>query len=84
MPPDVIGNGIPEREISKEPEEVMDLVEDVRNGGNVNDTFVTVPVPDTEIHPNCGVGEEEMTASTWPSEPILVNPVPPDVIGKGV
>jgi len=52
VPPDEIGSGVSEYEISNTPDELIVEVEDFKKGGKDKDTEVTVPVPVTDIHPN--------------------------------
>ena len=58
VPPEEIGIGCPEKEISKEPDEVIEDGDTLRNSGTVIDTDVTVPVPLPSTQPSSkGVSE---------------------------
>lgn len=79
MPPEDIGNGTSESEMSNEPEEVIDLVEHVRKVGSEMLILVTVPFV-CSIH----VNSDPLDDRICPTGPKLVKPVPPEEIGIGV
>ena len=83
VPPEVIGIGFDDNEISNEPEDVIADGDTERNSGTVIDTDVTVPVPKPSTQPNCS-GSVETTDKTWPFDPTAVIPVPPEDIGNGL
>ena len=82
VPPEVIGRAVPDKDIASVPLEVIGEPKIDRNAGTVAATEVTVPVPGAAGV--CQTSEDPLEVRTWFVVPIVVRPVPPDVVGRAV